>query len=58
MGKADAKERLCLHLIHRGITTLGARVYVMSAVHTEEDVDKTVTALVDSLVAMREEGSI
>lgn len=58
MGMVPEKERLCVHLLHRGIATLGARVYVMSAVHTEADIDKTVSALVDSLVAMKEEGTL
>jgi glutamate-1-semialdehyde aminotransferase len=52
------KERLGTHLLQRGVATLGGRMFVMSAVHTEEDVDKTVNALEASLVAMREEGTL
>ena len=58
MGMLPAKERLCIHLLHRGVATLSARVFVMSAVHTEADVDKTVSALIDSLVAMKAEGAL
>ena len=58
LGKLPEKERLCIHLLQRGVSTLGARYFVMSAVHTEEDIDKTVNALEASLTAMREEGTI
>jgi glutamate-1-semialdehyde 2,1-aminomutase len=57
-GKLPQKERLCIHLLQRGISTLSARYFVMSAVHTEEDIDKTVNALKASLEAMREEGTL
>ena len=56
--KTPEKERLGLHLLQRGISTLGGRMFVMSAVHTEDDVDKTVNALGESLEAMQEEGTI
>ena len=58
LGKLPKKDRLCIHLLQHGISTLSARYFVMSAVHTEEDIDKTVNALEASLVAMREEGTI
>ena len=58
LGNAQKKDRLCIHLLQRGISTLGARYFIMSAVHTEEDIDKTVNALEASLAAMREEGTI
>jgi len=56
MGMAPAKERLCLHLLQRGVSTLGGRLFVLSAVHTEEDIEKTVSALLESLKSMRGEG--
>ena len=58
LGKLPEKERLCVHLLQREISTLSARYFVMSAVHTEEDIDKTVNALEASLDAMREEGTL
>jgi len=51
-----AKERLSLHLLQRGVATLGGRLFVLSAAHTEADIDQTVSALVDSLTAMKGEG--
>ena len=58
MGMAPAKERFSLHLLQRRVATLGGRAFVMSAVHTEADVDNTVSALVDSLAAMKAEGTL
>jgi glutamate-1-semialdehyde 2,1-aminomutase len=55
-GMVPAKERLSLHLLQRGVATLGGRLFVMSAAHTEADIDQTVSALVDSLKAMKGEG--
>ena len=49
---AQARPRLCLHLLQRGISTMGARLFVMSAAHTEEDIDRTVDALVASVEAV------
>jgi len=56
MARSPAKHRLCLHLLQRGVATMGARLVILSAVHTEEDIDQTVKALCDSLDAMIEEG--
>lgn len=55
---AQARPRLCLHLLHRGISTMAARFFIMSVAHTEEDLDRTIEALVDSLKAMVEEGTL
>ena len=52
------KQRLCLHLLQRGVATMGGRMFILSAAHTEEDIDQTVKALCDSLDAMIEEGTI
>lgn len=52
------KDRLCVHLLQRGVSTLAARAFVLSAVHTEEDIDKTVSALGDALDDMKAEGSL
>jgi len=58
MGMTATKARLGHHLLHRGISTLSARMLILSCVHTIEDIDKTVAALADSLEAMIEEGSL
>ncbi len=58
IGGGPIKTRLCLHLLHRGIATMSARLFIFSSVHTEEDVDQTVQALGDSLDAMIAEGTL
>jgi len=58
MAEAPTKQRLCLHLLHRGVATMGGRMFILSATHTEEDIDQTVKALCDSLDAMIEEGTL
>ena len=55
---AQARPRLCLHLLQRGISTMAARFFIMSVAHTEEDLDRTIEALVDSLEAMVDEGTL
>ena len=52
------KARLCLHLLHRGIATMGARFFILSSAHNEGDIDQTIEALGDSLDAMTAEGSL
>ena len=37
---------------------MGARLFIFSSVHSEEDVDQTVQALADSLDAMVAEGTL
>jgi len=51
------RQRLCLHLLHRGIATMGGRGFILTSAHTEEDIDQTVNALADSLEAMIAEGT-
>jgi glutamate-1-semialdehyde 2,1-aminomutase len=58
MAGVPTKQRLCLHLLYRGVATMGARFFILSAVHTEEDIDQTVKAFGDSLDAMIAEGTI
>jgi len=53
-----AKPRLCLHLLQRGVLTMLARFFILSSIHTEEDIDRTVTAFGDSLDAMIAEGTL
>jgi glutamate-1-semialdehyde 2,1-aminomutase len=55
-GDAATRERLCVHLLQRGVSTLMGRLFVLSTAHSEEDMDKTLSALVDSLEAMKKEG--
>ena len=48
------KENLCLHLLHRGVATMGGRFFVMSAVHSEGDINQTMEAFgsaLDDMVA-------
>jgi len=52
------KQRLCLHLLHRGVATMGGRFFILSAAHTEGDINQTVKALGDSLDAMIAEGTL
>ncbi|MBW2322404.1 MAG: aminotransferase class III-fold pyridoxal phosphate-dependent enzyme [Deltaproteobacteria bacterium] len=58
VGIDRARLRLDLHLLNRGISTLLARMFILSSEHTEKDVDKTVSALADALDTMIAEGSI
>jgi glutamate-1-semialdehyde 2,1-aminomutase len=63
VGKLTARspakqQRLCLHLLHRGVATMGARFFILSAAHTKEDIDQTVKSFGDSLDAMIAEGTL
>lgn len=60
MNKAllPLRHRLCLHLLQRGVATMEGRLFVMSAAHTEKDVNLTVQALADSLEAATAEVSL
>ena len=58
LGEGPTKTRLSLHLLHRGIATMSARLFIFASAHTEEDVDQTVKALGDSLDAMVAEGTL
>ena len=50
------RTRLELHLLQRGIATMGGRFFVLSAAHTKEDIDQTIDAFSNSLDAMIAEG--
>ena len=52
------KTLLGLHLLHRGIATMGGRFFVMSAAQSKEDVDKAMDIFAESLDAMIAEGVI
>jgi glutamate-1-semialdehyde aminotransferase len=58
MGMSSQKLRLSHHLLHRGVSTLQGRLFVLSSAHTEADIDKTIAALEASLEAMISEGSL
>ncbi len=58
MAGTSMKQRLCLHLLQRGVATMGGKLFILSAAHTEEDIDQTVKALCDSLDAMIAEGTL
>ncbi len=58
MAGVSTKVRLCLHLLHRGVSTVGARFFILSVAHTEKDIDQTVKAFADSLDAMIAEGTL
>ena len=49
---ASAKRKLCLHLLHRGVANMEGRLFVLSAVHTEKDINQTAEAFGTSLDAM------
>jgi glutamate-1-semialdehyde 2,1-aminomutase len=51
-------SRLDLHLLQRGIASLRGEVFMLSSVHTDEDVERTVTAFDQSVAAMLEEGTL
>jgi glutamate-1-semialdehyde 2,1-aminomutase len=51
-------SRLGLHLLQRGIAAFDRGLFVLSAAHTREDIDRTVQALGESLDAMIEEGTL
>ena len=56
--RLETKVRLSRHLLQRGISTMSARFFILSCVHTIEDIDQTIKALSDSLDAMIAEGTI
>jgi len=55
---APTWARMLLHLLQHGVANMGGRLYVMSAAHTEEDIDQTIKAFAESLDAMIAEGSL
>ena len=40
---------LALHLIHRGVATMGGRFFILSAAHSKRDVDQTIEAFGSAL---------
>ena len=55
------RDRLVLHMLNRGVSLLmaiGSAYFVMSAVHSKEDIDQSVERFASSLDAMLAEGSI
>ena len=54
---SSTRQLLCLHLMQRGVATMGARAFILSCVHTAEDISKTVEALADSVNTMIAEGT-
>jgi len=58
MGMEATKVQLGHRLLHHGVSTLLARAFILSCVHTIEDINRTVAILADCLEIMIEEGSI
>lgn len=52
----NIEKRLCAHLLQRGVATMDARFFILTAAHTKEDIDQTMDAFADSLDAMIAEG--
>jgi len=50
------KTLLGLHLLHRGIATMGGRMFVLSAAHSRTDIDQTMEAFASSLDDILAEG--
>jgi len=57
-ARLPIRARLCLHLLQRGIATMNGEMFILSAAHTEEDIDQTIDAFGDSLDAMIAEGTL
>lgn len=53
---AAVKTLLGLHLMHRGIATMGGRSFILSSVHTKQDIDQTMEAFASSIDDMLAEG--
>ena len=51
-------RQMTLHLLHRGVATMGTRLFVLSVTHTKEDIDQTVKVFGDSLDAMIADGDL
>lgn len=50
--------RLDLHLLQRGVASIRGQAFILSAAHSEPNLELTAEALRASLVAMREEGTL
>jgi len=57
-ARLPIRARLCLHLLPRGTATMNGEMFILSAAHTEEDIDQTIQAFSDSLDAMIAEGTL
>jgi glutamate-1-semialdehyde aminotransferase len=57
-AEGPIKPRLCLHMLQRGVSFMAGRFFILSSIHTEEDIDRTVVAFGDSLDAMIAEGTL
>jgi len=55
---APVWNRMLLHLLQRGVSNMRGNLYVMSAVHTQEDIEQTVKAFGTALDAMIAEGAL
>jgi glutamate-1-semialdehyde 2,1-aminomutase len=55
---APRYKRLDLHLLHRGVATTRGEAMILSAAHTERDIEETATALEAAVTAMIEEGTL
>jgi glutamate-1-semialdehyde 2,1-aminomutase len=55
---ASVWARMVVHLLQRGVCNMRGSLFVMSAVHTREDIDQTVEAFGESLDGMIAEGSL
>lgn len=51
-------NQLMLHLLQRGVACLRASLWIMSSVHTKEDIDHAIEALADSFDALVAEGTL
>ncbi|MFC1978854.1 hypothetical protein ACFLVP_02590 [Chloroflexota bacterium] len=51
------RQLLCLHMLQRGVASMGGRGFILSSVHTEEEIDKTVQVLAGSIEAMMADGT-
>ena len=57
-AQARIKSDLCLRLLQRGVATMGARMFIMSAVHDNEAIDRTMTVFGSCLEDMIADGVI
>ena len=58
LGAGAAKTELCLRLLQGGVATMGGRFFVMSAVHSEADIDQTLDVFISALKEMAAEGTV
>jgi hypothetical protein len=52
------KPRLDIEMIRRGVATMGGWMFILSAAHTEQDVDQTLAVLGDAVDALITEGRL